>query len=140
VRQSCIHLKYGSTIIYDRYQAKEIAMLPFGIQPWHIIVIILVAFLIFGANKLPEAGRSLGKTLSEFRKGTKEAAEGFKEELQKPGEPPVAPTVPFQSAAPYPTSPAAQPGGNFCIQCGTPNLPEARFCANCGAKMPEKVV
>jgi TatA/E family protein of Tat protein translocase len=110
-------------------------MLPFGIQPWHIIVIVLVAFLIFGANKLPEAGRSLGRTLSEFRKGTKEAAEGFKEEVNKPGPAPASPVpAPFQEL----TQPA-RPTGNFCIQCGTPNLPEARFCANCGAKLPEKL-
>ena len=111
-------------------------MLPFGIQPWHIIVIIVVAFLIFGANKLPEMGRSLGKTISEFRKGTKEAAEGFKEELQKPAE---APATSAQTAFPNPAQ-TAKPTGNFCIQCGTPNLSEARFCAKCGAKLPEKVV
>jgi sec-independent protein translocase protein TatA len=113
--------------------------MPFGIQPIHIVIIILVAFLIFGANKLPEMGRSLGKTISEFRKGTKEAAEGFKEEIQNtpPAAPPV-PAAPAQSTLtpmPQPT----QPGGNFCIQCGTANPPEARFCASCGAKLPEKV-
>ena len=121
--------------------------MPFGIQPIHIVIIIVVAFLIFGANKLPEMGRSLGKTINEFRKGTKEAAEGFKQEVQSPSETPAAsdqsvfqnpaPTAPDQSI-PNP-SPAVKPTGNFCIQCGTPNLPEARFCANCGAKMPEKV-
>ena len=55
--------------------------MPFGIQPIHIVIIIVVAFLLFGATKLPEMGRSLGKTISEFKKGTKEAAEGFKEEV-----------------------------------------------------------
>jgi sec-independent protein translocase protein TatA len=115
--------------------------MPFGIQPIHIVIIIVVAFLIFGASKLPEAGRSLGRTLSEFRKGTKEAAEGFKEELQKPAEAPAAPTAPAapsQTIFPYPVKPG-QPAGNFCIQCGNPNLPEAHFCANCGAKLPEKL-
>jgi TatA/E family protein of Tat protein translocase len=101
----------------------------FGIQPIHIVIIILVAFLIFGASRLPEIGRSLGKTISEFRKGTKEAAEGFKEEVGKTsdaqGSPPAA-------------APSAGATGNFCIQCGSPNLPEARFCASCGAKLPEK--
>jgi sec-independent protein translocase protein TatA len=122
-------------------------MLPFGIQPIHIIVIIVVAFLIFGANKLPELGRSLGKTLSEFRKGTKEAAEGFKEEMQKPGQAPAAPAAPAtpddssyaQPLPPIPPPSPAKLSGNFCINCGAPNLPEARFCANCGAKLPEKV-
>jgi TatA/E family protein of Tat protein translocase len=140
--------------------------MPFGIQPIHIVIIVLVAFLIFGANKLPEMGRSLGKTISEFRKGTKEAAEGFREEVQKPAVPPAAPsfpvtplppadpyapaqtapvqsgpaqTAPVQSVFAQPARPAG-PSGNFCINCGNPNLPEARFCANCGSKLPEKIV
>ncbi|MGD0878097.1 MAG: twin-arginine translocase TatA/TatE family subunit [Anaerolineales bacterium] len=130
--------------------------MPFGIQPIHIVIIILVAFLIFGANRLPELGRSLGKTITEFRKGTREAAEGFKEEIQKdapasaapgviatPVTPAVAtpsnfPAASAQSAIP-PSAQPLQPAGNFCIQCGNPNPSEARFCASCGAKLPEKV-
>ncbi len=109
--------------------------MPFGIQPIHIVIIILVAFLIFGANKLPELGRSLGKTITEFRKGTKEAAEGFKEEIQKPIPAPEVPAATAQTTVPQ----TPQPAGNFCIQCGTSNPTEARFCASCGAKLPEKV-
>jgi len=116
--------------------------MPFAIQPIHIVLIILVAFLIFGASRLPEIGRSLGKGISEFRKGTKEAAEGFKEEVSKPinapaAVEPAASPVPFRAASPA-TASSGKPTGNFCIQCGTPYLPEAHFCASCGAKLPEK--
>ena len=107
--------------------------MPLGIQPIHIVIIIVVAFLIFGANKLPEMGRSLGKSISEFKKGTKEAAEGFKAEVN-PGN---IPTTPVQAAFPV-TATSVKSTGNFCIQCGTPNSSEARFCASCGAKLPEK--
>ena len=118
--------------------------MPFAIQPIHIILIIVVAFLIFGASRLPEIGRSLGKGISEFRKGTKEAAEGFKDEVSKPINAPEV-SVPAASPAPVQAAPATTSSsgnltGNFCIQCGTPNLPEAHFCASCGAKLPEKVV
>ena len=106
----------------------------FGIQPIHIIIIIVVAFLIFGASRLPEIGRSLGKGISEFRKGTKEAAEGFKDEMTKPEGQAAAPV---QSVPPAAVSPAS-PAGNFCTLCGAPNPAEARFCANCGTKLPEK--
>jgi sec-independent protein translocase protein TatA len=110
----------------------------FGIQPIHILIIIIVAFLIFGASRLPEIGRSLGKSISEFRKGTREAAEGFKQEVKPSGDAPAAPPTP----AWVPPAAAARPDvpvGHFCIQCGAPNLPEARFCANCGSKLPDKV-
>ena len=117
--------------------------MPFAIQPIHIVLIILVGFLIFGASRLPEIGRSLGKGISEFRKGTKEAAEGFKEEVSKPINNPEAPApaafmAPVQAASPA-TPSSWKPAGNFCIQCGNPNPLEARFCASCGAKLPEKM-
>jgi len=107
----------------------------FGIQPIHIAIIILVAFLIFGASRLPEMGRSLGKGISEFRKGTKEAADGFKEEIRRPLH---NPATPAQAASPESIHPA-KCAGNFCIQCGTYNLQEAHFCASCGMRLPEKV-
>jgi len=44
-----------------------------GIAEW--IIIFLVALLIFGPNKLPEIGRSLGKAIREFRKSTREIVE-----------------------------------------------------------------
>ena len=111
--------------------------MPFGIQPIHILIIIVVAFLLFGAAKLPEMWRSLRKIISEFKQGTKEAAEGFKEEAGKSASIPAAPAQSAQGLASIPT-PAESPslGKRFCIQCGAPNPAEARFCASCGAKLP----
>lgn len=40
-----------------------------------VFLIILVILLLFGAKKLPELSRSLGRSLSEFKKGQKEGAE-----------------------------------------------------------------
>lgn len=40
-----------------------------------IILIIFVILLLFGAKKLPELSRSLGKSLGEFKKGQKEGTE-----------------------------------------------------------------
>ena len=37
-----------------------------------ILLILVIALLIFGAAKLPEIGRAMGKALSEFKKGTQE--------------------------------------------------------------------
>jgi sec-independent protein translocase protein TatA len=49
-------------------------------QGWEWLVILVVALLIFG-RRLPEIARSIGKSLTEFKKGIKEA-EKTKDELE----------------------------------------------------------
>lgn len=46
-------------------------------MPGHmeIILIIFIIMLLFGAKKLPELSRSLGKSLGEFKKGQREGHE-----------------------------------------------------------------
>jgi sec-independent protein translocase protein TatA len=36
-------------------------------QPWHIVLILLIALLLFGGKRLPEIGRSLGTGMREFK-------------------------------------------------------------------------
>ncbi len=36
-------------------------------EPLDIVIIVLAAILIFGADRLPEAARSIGKTIREFK-------------------------------------------------------------------------
>jgi TatA/E family protein of Tat protein translocase len=114
--------------------------MPFGIQPLHLVVIVIVALIIFGPSRLPEIGRGLGKALNEFREGTKEMTEGFRDEVTKasvetPATPAVQPAQPAVSAPPAAPQPAAV--GNFCPQCGTANPADARFCKNCGNKLAD---
>ena len=52
----------------------------FGLGLPEILLILVIALLIFGAAKLPEIGRALGKALSEFKKGTQEFTEDKKED------------------------------------------------------------
>lgn len=40
------------------------------LEPTHLILILLVVLLIFGPSKLPEIGRSFGKTIREFRRAS----------------------------------------------------------------------
>ncbi|HPU85178.1 MAG TPA: twin-arginine translocase TatA/TatE family subunit [Candidatus Latescibacteria bacterium] len=42
-------------------------MLP-NVGPWEMIVILLVAFLVFGSKRLPEVARGIGKGIREFRR------------------------------------------------------------------------
>ena len=58
--------------------------------PWEIIVILLLVLLIFGARRLPEIGKGLGKGIREFRDATKNIADDVKSGVEgddKPSEP-----------------------------------------------------
>ncbi|MFZ1043080.1 MAG: twin-arginine translocase TatA/TatE family subunit [Anaerolineales bacterium] len=57
--------------------------MPFGIQPWHIIVLVIVALLIFGPKSLPEVGRWVGRSMSEFRKGSQEMTTALREGMNE---------------------------------------------------------
>ncbi len=41
--------------------------MPFGISIWEVMILLIVLLLIFGAKRLPEMGRSLGKGMREFK-------------------------------------------------------------------------
>lgn len=47
----------------------------FGLGTPELIIILLIAFLIFGSKKLPEIGAGLGKALGSFKKGLGEVEE-----------------------------------------------------------------
>lgn len=52
----------------------------FGIGIQELLIILLICLLIFGASKLPEIGRALGKTIKEFKKSMKEIGSEDEEE------------------------------------------------------------
>ncbi len=43
-----------------------------------IILIVLVVLLLFGAKKIPELARGIGKGMSEFKKGLKDVENEIK--------------------------------------------------------------
>ncbi|GBE13550.1 twin arginine translocase protein A [bacterium BMS3Bbin14] len=47
----------------------------FGLGMPELVVILAIAFLIFGGKKMPEIGAGLGKAITSFKKGLNEAEE-----------------------------------------------------------------
>jgi sec-independent protein translocase protein TatA len=47
-----------------------------------LIIIFVIALIIFGPRKLPELGKSLGKSLAEFKKASNELRNTLEEEIR----------------------------------------------------------
>jgi sec-independent protein translocase protein TatA len=47
-----------------------------------LIIIFVIALIIFGPRKLPELGKSLGKSIAEFKKASNELKSTLEEEIR----------------------------------------------------------
>jgi sec-independent protein translocase protein TatA len=81
----------------------------FGLGMPELVVVLVIAFLVFGANRLPELGSGLGK-----------AIRGFKDAAVEVGD-----------------SPRAQPIARSlaCPKCGNAAVGEGAYCAKCGTEL-----
>jgi sec-independent protein translocase protein TatA len=68
---------------------------------WELVLILLVLLLVFGAKRLPEMGRSLGKGMREF----KDSVSGMDEKPSTPTPPAELPS----STSETDTTPAEKP-------------------------------
>jgi len=50
----------------------------FGLGTPEIILIVVVILVLFGAKKIPELARGIGKGMSEFKKGLKDVEDEIK--------------------------------------------------------------
>jgi sec-independent protein translocase protein TatA len=86
------------------------------LQPTHLIIILVIILIVFGAGKLPEVGGGLGRSITEFRKGVHETSSDDEPVDRAPVATPVQAT------------------GSVCSVCGASLPPGAKFCASCGTK------
>ncbi|MGH6885531.1 MAG: TatA/E family twin arginine-targeting protein translocase [Geminicoccales bacterium] len=68
-----------------------------------LIIILVIALIIFGPRKLPELGKSLGKSIGEFKKASNELRSTLEEEIR------VEEQRDRQPATPSSTPPSATP-------------------------------
>lgn len=58
-----------------------------------LLVILLIAVLLFGANKIPKLARSTGEAMGEFQKGREEVEQELQEIREGEGEGDAAATA-----------------------------------------------
>jgi sec-independent protein translocase protein TatA len=71
----------------------------FGLQPAHLVLILVIALIIFGPRQLPELGKALGKTITEFKKSTREITEPTNDSNPAPASIPPANAQPQPQAS-----------------------------------------
>jgi TatA/E family protein of Tat protein translocase len=76
---------------------------PIGLP--ELIIIFVVALIVFGPRKLPELGRSLGKSLAEFKRASNELKSTLDEEIRA-DERKTASTTPAASLPAHSTDPS----------------------------------
>lgn len=72
-----------------------------AIQPWHIIIVVIVFLVLFGSKKLPDAARGLGRSMRIFKSEVKE--------MQKDDQP-SASAAPAEPQRELPSADGEQPG------------------------------
>jgi len=50
----------------------------FGMGPWELFLIFVVILLLFGAKRLPEMAKGMGKGISEFKRALKDTTDEIK--------------------------------------------------------------
>jgi sec-independent protein translocase protein TatB len=82
----------------------------FGVGMPELLVILVVALVVLGPNRLPELARTLGKAMAEFRRQTADLMDEFQIQTMLEDDPPKRPAKPVQpppaTAAPATPTPA----------------------------------
>lgn len=74
-----------------------------------LIIILTIALIIFGPRKLPELGRSLGRSLSEFKRASNELRATLDDEIRADEQRQAEVARPAAPAPGTPAEPAATP-------------------------------
>ena len=102
----------------------------FNVGPAEILVILVVALLVLGPQKLPDAARQLGKAMSEFRRvtsGLQDEVRGVLSEHLEDPPPVIAPPPAVVEPAPQAEDPGPSANGSAPESDGSSSTPTPPF-------------
>jgi sec-independent protein translocase protein TatA len=71
-----------------------------GLSLTHVLILLVLALLVFGAKRIPEIGSSLGKGIREFKNSLKEVGSDSPEQPLPPPPPSTSSSVPPSGGEP----------------------------------------
>jgi sec-independent protein translocase protein TatA len=95
----------------------------FGISFEELIVLLILALILFGPEKLPEYAEKLGRLVAKVRQSSQEVTQQFHEAYHS-----YTPPNPLQEEA----------APSFCTHCGQRLEQEFAFCPKCGRRVKEE--
>ncbi|MFH1597421.1 MAG: twin-arginine translocase TatA/TatE family subunit [Pseudomonadota bacterium] len=96
----------------------------FGISLEELIVLAVLAFILFGPQKLPEYAEKLGRLVAKLRQASSELTREVQNPFQYPPEP--------GQSTPRVT------GDATCPSCHRATGPDFTFCPHCGHRLKEE--
>lgn len=76
-----------------------------GLSGGELVLVLVVILVLFGAKRIPEFAKGLGKGINEFKKASREVTD----EIERAGDdaPPVPKTPPTNTSAQNPVQPSS---------------------------------
>ncbi len=104
----------------------------FGISFEELVVLAVLAFILFGPEKLPEYAAKLGYYVAKLREASADLTRQYQNPFNYPPEP-------NQARPPRPEAPpAALPTPeSSCLYCQQPVTPDFIFCPKCGHRLKD---
>jgi TatA/E family protein of Tat protein translocase len=98
-----------------------------------MLIVFIIALIIFGPRKLPELGKALGKSISEFKKASNDLRSTIEEEIRAENQ-----AKPASSSASTPTEPQIlPPPGSVEASAPAAHEPEGSTHPSEGVHEPE---
>lgn len=107
-------------------------------DPLHLVILLVVILIVFGAGKLPGVGSALGQSIREFKKATTDPDEAKQEKACPQCHASNTADAQFCISCGASLAPQVSSGQTqtiFCPQCGAKNPANGRFCAQCGTSL-----
>ncbi len=96
-----------------------------GIDLPELLIILVLALILFGPEKLPEYAAKLGRFVAHMRQASSEVTKPLQQAITQASVPPMPP----------PPTPTQFLGAHFCTQCGHTLEPDFLFCPQCGHRL-----